>query len=128
MNSSFRSVLRYDGPNAPLLRPNLWVAGVALLPALLFAVYFFFSLLSRLFTYHSVVAAISGLRLFALGGLWFVTFIPLLLGGVYLRRLCQDAEIRAEVKLKTAAVAAVAMTMMVLAMGFYYAASSRASR
>lgn len=128
MNSSFRSVLRYDSPNAPLVRPNLWVAGVALLPALLFAVYFFFSLLSRLFTYNSVVAAIFGLRLFALGGLWFVTFIPLLLGGVYLRRLFEDAEIPAEVKPKTAALAAVAMTMMVLAMGFCYAASGRGWR
>ena len=128
MDSGFKSVLHYDGPNASLVRRNLWVAGVAAIPALLFAVYFLFSLLSRLLRYDSVVAAISGLLLFAIGGLWFVTFIPVLLAGVYLRRLFQDAEVPAEVKSKTAVVVTIAMTMLLFAMGFCYAVSHRGWR
>jgi len=129
MSSRLKAALRYDGPNASLVRRTLRLAGVALIPAVFWIVYLFFTMMGNLFGFGGDFAGILGLLIFAVGGIWCIVFVPLLIGSlVLLRRVFQDPEIPLEVKTGTAGIVTVAFVTMLWVIGLWYSQSSRAWR
>ncbi len=129
MSSPIRAALRYDGPNASPVRRALRLAAVTLLPALLFVIYLCFSSIERILRVDTVVAGITGLLTFALGGIWCIAFVPLLVGSlVLLRRVFRDPEIPTEVKTGTATVVTVAFLSMLIVIGIWYSQYTRGWR
>jgi len=129
MSSTLRAALRYDGPNASLVRRSLRLAGVALSPAVFWIVYLFFTMIGNLFGFGGDFASVLGFLLFAVGGIWCIVFIPLLIGSlVLLRRVFHDPEIPLEVKTGTAGIVTVAFVTMLLVIGLWYSQTSRGWR
>jgi hypothetical protein len=129
MSSTLKAALRYDGPNASLVRRSLRLAGVALIPAAFWIVYLLFTTMGNLIGFGGDFASVLGFVIFAVGGMWCIVFVPLLIGSlVLLRRVFQDPEIPLEVKSGTAGIVTVAFVTMLLVIGLWYSQTSRGWR
>jgi hypothetical protein len=107
MSSTLKAALRYDGPNASLVPRSLRLAGVALIPAVLWIVYLFFTMIGNLFGFGGDFASISV---------------------VLVRRVSQDPEIPLEVKTGTVGIVTIAFVSMLLVIGLWYSQTSRGWR
>jgi hypothetical protein len=86
-------------------------------------------MMGNLFGFGSDFASILGFLIFAVGGIWCIAFIPLLIGSVVLvRRVSQDPEIPLEVKTGTVGIVTVAFVTMLLVVGLWYSQTSRGWR
>lgn len=97
----------YDGPEAWLVRRNVLVACVALVPTFLEAVLLLSSLAGRLFgggplgDVVTIPGAIAALMLIPIGGAPYLAFFPFLLACLYLSLLLRSPEIPRPVKKRT---------------------------
>lgn len=114
----------YDGPQAGLVRFNLVVGCVALIPVFLGLVLVLAQLTGNfLGDYVMIPALIAAIILGGIGGGGYILAIPYFLFAlIFLRRLLRSQEIPPQVRKRTALFVEVALLVMFLSCGLLYLA------
>jgi hypothetical protein len=114
MRSRFLSVLRYDGANASLLRMNLLLAGVAVVPALLEIIVILSNLAGRVIDIANLLGLIAGIILAGEAEAPLILVFPILIAGIYGPRLWRDPDIPVRVRRDGCAILGGALSIMIL--------------
>ena len=115
--------LLYDGPGAGLVKCNLMIAGIALIPLFLGIMYVVCRLTSNVLgDIAAVPALIASLLLAGIAEIGYVVVFPVLLAVVFVRRLLAAPEIPSRVKKETVVIVAGALLVMVVIVGMLYLA------
>ncbi len=116
----------YDGPQAWLVRRNVLIACVALVPTFLTIMLWLLVLAGRLLAGTSLgdAAALPGaivaLMLIPIAGFPYLAAFPFLLACIYLRLLLRSQEIPPLVKKRTALFVTAALLLMFVTVGLLY--------
>jgi uncharacterized membrane protein (GlpM family) len=107
----------YDGPQAWLVRRNILIACVALVPTFLVILAYISALVGGA---AALVGAIAVLMLMPIAGFPYFAAFPLLLACVYLRLLLRSGEVPPWVKKRTLLFVTGALALMLITVGFLY--------